>query len=48
MNKLNTERAFFVEHSHGDITILSWVVESNDIHYFNIDTHTRSKLAKDL
>ena len=41
-------RAFFVEHSHGDATILSWVVGSDDIHYFNIDKNTRNKLAKDL
>ena len=42
------EKAFFIEHSNGDVTICSWVGGHNEVHYSNIDNNVRNRLAKDL
>ena len=42
------ERAIFMEHSDGDVTIASWVEGREEVSYLNISKDIRNSLANDL
>ena len=42
------ERAIFIEHSDGDVTIASWADGSEEVSYLNISEEVRNSLANDL
>ena len=42
------ERAIFIEHSDGDVTIASWADGSEEVSYLNISREVRNSLANDL
>jgi len=42
------ERAIFIEHSDGDVTIASWAEGSEEVSYLNVSKEVRNSLANDL
>ena len=42
------ERAVFIEHSDGDVTIASWAEGSEEVSYLNVSKDIRNSLANDL
>ena len=42
------ERAIFIEHSDGDVTIASWAEGSEEVSYLNISKDIRNSLANYL
>ena len=42
------ERAVFIEHSDGDVTIASWVEGREEVSYLNISKEVRNSLANYL
>ena len=42
------ERAIFIEHSDGDVTIASWAEGSEEVSYLNVSSEARNLLANDL
>ena len=42
------ERAIFIEHRHGDVTIASWVEDREEVLYLNISEKVRNSLANYL
>ena len=42
------ERAIFIEHSDGDVTIASWAEGSEEVSYLDVSKEVRNSLANDL